>query len=420
MVKQMHDVDNGSIIRSLTLDTPRQVEEIGMKDSTVEDLRELLNASPLTSRICTPSSTASICASSILTHATQRSSETSANLSLSGLDGGCEGKTVHGYSSEAEDPSLYNPVENERDDTRGIENTVQIQACGIGNTSVGDTVAFRFQGSDRENTLDWSPPKELQTFRFRHSSDSYLLKSLDINNSAQSNSRSVSLPARCADEMASCFLRWSGETLEEFIRGVEVADTKVDNKVRWLAVLQQPDTVAFLGRWPSPTTLKAFMRMHHLEWVVRVRGKWDWESKVAGAQESAHCSDTGHEEPPVEKSPDGSIGQDGLAIVEVEDTIEKHGVNNVLEPEDIAHQVPTDGFTGDRLVPEHSKAKEPATEDFVAKDSSAAVSGTPSWSATPILVGAAASAILISAFCPALAAVMLYGGISHVKSRLWR
>ncbi|KIW92417.1 uncharacterized protein Z519_07401 [Cladophialophora bantiana CBS 173.52] len=212
--------------------------------------------------------------------------------------------------------------------------------------------------------------------------------------------------------MASCFLRWSGETLEEFIRGVEVDDTKVNNK--------QLDTVAFLGRWPSPKTLKDFMQMRHLEWVVRVGGKWDLESKMAGAQESAHCSDTRHEEPPVEKSPDDSRGQDGLAIGEVEDTVEKHGVNEVLEPEDIAHDVPMDGFTGDRLIPDHSNAKEPPTEDFVANESSAAVSGIPSWSATPILVGAAPSAILISTFCPALAAVMLYGSISYVKSGLRR
>ncbi|KIW92416.1 uncharacterized protein Z519_07400 [Cladophialophora bantiana CBS 173.52] len=184
MVEQMHDVDNGSEIRSLTLDTPGRVEEFGMKDSMVEDLRELLNASPLASRICTPSSTASISTSSILTHATQSGSETSANLSLSGLDGRCEGKTVDCYRSEAEDPVPANPVRNEQDGTRGIENTVQTQACGVDNIGIGDTIAFRFRGSDSENTLDWSPPNERQTFRFRHSSDSYLLKSLDINYSA--------------------------------------------------------------------------------------------------------------------------------------------------------------------------------------------------------------------------------------------
>ena len=101
-----------------------------------------------------------------------------------------------------------------------------------------------------------------------------------------------------ADE--SCFLRLSGETLIQFITGIDVASHSLKNKVLWLSVLEYPEVAEALGRWPSPRKLLALMPIFGLERIVRVDGTqaWNWE-----ANDAPTLGDTqGVTEMPIEES----------------------------------------------------------------------------------------------------------------------
>ena len=111
-------------------------------------------------------------------------------------------------------------------------------------------------------------------FKFRCTSDAIYHRDASRNPDS-TNSRHVSAPVTQKEKAKYCFLELTGETLKEFILGVEVDGSKVENKLRWLSLLDSPAASPFLGRWPSPSKLHEFMREHGLEWVFRVAGTWD-------------------------------------------------------------------------------------------------------------------------------------------------
>ncbi|OQV11170.1 hypothetical protein CLAIMM_15048, partial [Cladophialophora immunda] len=335
IVKQIHDMDHGLAKLSLPFEIPAGVKAVAEKVETSEALRQSLNASWPTNYTSTTSTTQSTTTSSHLLDASECKNETSMNTVPLMPDGGREGTTAASYTVAVEG-HVPNPpvtdkfVENTQDATSKVDNIAPIEACLKENASIDGEIAFRFEGESAEIPLSRSPPSELQKFRFRHASDSYPQKPRDID-SYTPQDRAVSLPTRCEHPMPPCFLRWSGETLGEFICDVEVDDVKLYNKVRWLALLQEPEAAAFLGRWPSPATLKDFMQKHHLEWVVRVRGKWDWESKMAN-RVPANCNAISTNQPSVTSYTDNSVDQDGLDSVSVEDSVGKESKHKDLTP----------------------------------------------------------------------------------------
>ncbi|KAJ9615254.1 hypothetical protein H2200_001328 [Cladophialophora chaetospira] len=168
-------------------------------------------------------------------------------------------------------------------------------ACGPDSNATD----FNFNGNCREDCADAS--QDHFHFRFRCTSDpaphtvetstashNPLTPVQVFGSAAESLSapRRVSAPVSAQDASAQCFLGLSGETLEQFIAGVEVEESKLDNKKRWLLELRSLTSSWFLGRWPSRTKLREFMEKHNLDWPVRISGKWDLTPKSFGEREA--------------------------------------------------------------------------------------------------------------------------------------
>ncbi|OAL35908.1 hypothetical protein AYO20_04814 [Fonsecaea nubica] len=367
LVKQFHDVGDWSAKLPPPFETPEAVKEVPRQTPAEERLKRLMSIPWPTKHPSTPATTQSASTSLPLPDAGGCKEETASTPALPEEVGACEGKTV-----------ARDTIQNEPDATSRIDNNIPSENCAKADTSSDASIAFKFQGTDSDIAKADSPPpppSELRSFHFRHASDPLQVKTSEINNYAHQKNRAVSLPITCEDSMQSCFLRWSGETLEEFIRGVEVDDAKHANKQRWLFLIQQPDAVAFLGRWPSPAQLKDFMQMHHLEWVVRVRGKWDWESKPAAVQESADRDANSAEELPVEGDivnsveqdtvDQAAVGQDGVESGKVADPAECNDENSVISPVEPTEDAAKNTSDDEQPVLDTPEINEAPSEDVV-------------------------------------------------------
>lgn len=182
-----------------------------------------------------------------------------------------------------------------------ISSTLELLLTCISKTKVASDIAFNFGGNRLENALDSSP--NLHHFRFRCASDP-TFDSSDARTTtprtltparvfaspagSSSEVRRVSDPTSNQDATNDCFLQLTGETLAHFIAGVEVEESKLDNKKRWMTLLRELDASCFLGRWPSHARLEDFMRKHNLDWVARINGKWDTTPKSSGEREAAY------------------------------------------------------------------------------------------------------------------------------------
>ncbi|OAG40052.1 hypothetical protein AYO21_05733 [Fonsecaea monophora] len=363
LVKQFHDVGDWSAKLPPPFETPEAVKEVPRQTPAEERLKRLMSIPWPTKHPSTPAPTQSASTSLPLPGAGGCNNETPGSPVQSEEVGPSEGKTV-----------ARDTIQNEPDATSRIDNNMPSENCAKADASIDTGIALKFQGTDSDIAKAESPPpqppSELRSFRFRHASDPLQVKTSEIDNDTHQKNRAVSLPVKCEDPMQSCFLRWSGETLEEFIRGVEVDDAKHVNKQRWLFLIQQPDPVAFLGRWPSPAQLKDFMQMHRLEWVVRVRGKWDWEPKPVAVQESADCCVNSVEEFPAERDvvssvDQAAVDQDGVESSKVADTAECNNENSVISAAEPIQDSTKDTSNDEQPVLDTPEINESPLEDVV-------------------------------------------------------
>ncbi|OCT49401.1 hypothetical protein CLCR_04589 [Cladophialophora carrionii] len=248
MVKQFHDVNDWAGNLLMTLEAPSGVKGLVDGDITAQDLREFLNS-----------------ADAQISQGVTRSEPSASDPSLA-----------------AEDPITDGSIVIQTPEVCGISRLARIEYLLTTRTQASDneSTIFEFQGNKHGDSPELRPPTKLREFGFRHVSLP-LLPALHPDARLDSSStRRVSLPLLANDQQSLSFLELSGETLQEFIRGVEVSPDKLDNKNRWLDLVQTPDAVAFLGRSPTAQKLKQFMALRGLEWVVRVRGKWNHQSNA--------------------------------------------------------------------------------------------------------------------------------------------
>ncbi|KIW77525.1 hypothetical protein Z517_09971 [Fonsecaea pedrosoi CBS 271.37] len=363
LVKQFHDVGDWSAKLPPPFETPEAVKEVPRQTPAEERLKRLMSIPWPTKHPSTPTPTQSASTSLPLPGAGGCNNETPGSPVHSEEVGASERKTV-----------ARDTIQNEPDATSRIDNNMPSENCAKADASIDAGIALKFQGTDSDiakaDSPPPQPPSELRSFRFRHASDPLQVKTSEIDNYAHQKNRAVSLPVKCEDPMQSCFLRWSGETLEEFIRGVEVDDAKHVNKQRWLFLIQQPDAVAFLGRWPSPAQLKDFMQMYRLEWVVRVRGKWDWEPKPVAVQESVDCYANSVEEFPADRDvvssvDQAAVDQDGVESSKVADTAECNDDNSVISPAEPSQDSTKDTSNDEQPVLDTPKINGSPSEDVV-------------------------------------------------------
>lgn len=251
----------------MSLNAPEGLKGSFQHDSTPDELREFLNAPAVSADHFYP------------------------------VEGGKEGFALSMANMTA---PVVEKEEHEAEETaHTCPKETQTPLSTTSKPSAVSNIAFQFDGNCHEDTLDTS--SDLHHFRFRCASDPTSLKTELATMSQPSGEpayvfgcvaesqpapRRVSDPASTQAASVKCFLQLTGETLEQFIAGVGVEESKLENKKVWLLQLQSLESAYYLGRWPSPAKLQEFMDQHNLVWPVRVSGKWDLSSKSFGEREA--------------------------------------------------------------------------------------------------------------------------------------
>jgi hypothetical protein len=260
MVKQFHDVNEWAASLLMTLEMPLGVKGLVDKDITAQDLREFLNGATLPSSIADNS---------------QSPRDFSPKLPLTAEGPVTDANTI------AQNPEVCD-----------VACFVRVEQLLSTKTQVSDneSTVFKFLGSNLDDSPQLRPPTKLRKFGFRHASLPLLPALHPTTRLGSSSTRRASLPIFTKSQASPSFLEFSGETLEDFIRGVEVSENKLSNKNKWLELIQTPEASAFLGKSPTTQKLKQFMTLHGLEWVVRVRGKWRFQSSLQTLEEESQSS----------------------------------------------------------------------------------------------------------------------------------